>query len=404
MSKRGAATGKRRLPDWLSGFDTFTQNSESPRSFHLWAGISAISAALQRRCYMKWGHDTIYPNMYIVLVGPSGRVRKGDPINISQSFIKPLPIPILLEQNSPEYVARFMKENLQSFTDPITGNIMMHSSVCCFLEELAVFTGEKNTGFLSTLTNWYDSRNNWGRGTKNAGIDDIVGVCLNMLAATAPDWIPFIFTREAIGGGFTSRCIFVVEDHKAQIVANPNKVAPNSALREALQEDIAIISTMAGQFEFEPQAEDEYEQWYVEQERRLQEALDNQSIDPVMQGYFARRPTHIKKVGMALSASKRSDYIISVSDFRRARTILEIAEKRMPSVFQGTGSARYVHETEIVLGIIRQAKEIKRSDLLRLVYRNVDENALQTITRTLSEMHIISVRLSGPEAFYTYKD
>src|SRR5208282_37752 len=166
--------GQRRLSDWLSGFAQYTQNSESPRSFHLWAGISAITAVLQRRCWLRWGHDTIYPNMYIVLVGPSGRVRKGDAIMISQSFVKPLTIPMLGEDNSPEYISKFMHDSLQSYTDPQTENIVMHSSVCCFLEELSVFTGERNTQFLSKLTNWYDSRNNWKRGTKNMGVDDIV--------------------------------------------------------------------------------------------------------------------------------------------------------------------------------------------------------------------------------------
>src|SRR5574337_943259 len=163
---RMKSTFKRRLPDWIKAFELYTKNSESPRMYHVWAACSTIAAALQRKCWMKWGHDTIYPNLYVILVGPSGRVRKGDPINISKNFVKALDVPMIGEDNSLEYIIRYMHDAIQTYKEPGTGRIEMHSSVTCFVEELSVLTGERNTRFLANLTNWYDGRSEWTRRTK----------------------------------------------------------------------------------------------------------------------------------------------------------------------------------------------------------------------------------------------
>src|SRR5574337_1692764 len=148
---RSSNTLKRRSHDWIRAFEKYTENSESPRMFHTWAACSTLAAAMQRRCYMRWGHDTIYPNLYVVLVGPSGRVRKGDPINIARSFVTPLRLPTIGEDNTPEYIIRFMRESATNFTDQSTGKVCQHSSVTCFVEELSVLTGERNTKFLAYL-------------------------------------------------------------------------------------------------------------------------------------------------------------------------------------------------------------------------------------------------------------
>ena len=78
---------KRMLSDWLAGYIEYTKNTEPPLSYHIWVGISTIAAALERKVYMKWGHSDIYPNQYIVLIGPSGQSRKGEAVNLARNFI-----------------------------------------------------------------------------------------------------------------------------------------------------------------------------------------------------------------------------------------------------------------------------------------------------------------------------
>ena len=82
--------GSRYYNDFLSAYLAYTNNTEPPTSYHTWTALSMIAAALQRRVYIKWGYETIYPNMYIVLVGPSGKCRKGTAMNVGKDLLKDL--------------------------------------------------------------------------------------------------------------------------------------------------------------------------------------------------------------------------------------------------------------------------------------------------------------------------
>jgi len=167
----------RRLNDWIKNYIQYTEYSESPLSYHTWAGVFCLASALQRKVYMQWGHTTIYPNQYIILVGPSGRARKGEAITTARSLIEELNIPLISDDNSPEAVILDMKRSTTNFTDAISGAVRLQSAVSCFAEELAVFTGYQNSAFLAYLTQWYDSRDKWVRRTKHQGTDEIVPGC-----------------------------------------------------------------------------------------------------------------------------------------------------------------------------------------------------------------------------------
>ena len=75
---------------WLDVYLKYVDNTESPTSYHVWTALSCIAGALQRKCYIKWGLETVYPNMYVVLVGSAGRTRKSLAINIGQDVFKEL--------------------------------------------------------------------------------------------------------------------------------------------------------------------------------------------------------------------------------------------------------------------------------------------------------------------------
>lgn len=392
----------RQLKDWISSFEEYTQHSESPRSFHLWAACSAVAAALQRRCYIKWGYETIYPNLYVVLIGPSGKARKSEPINISRRFVERLGIPILGEDNTQESIIREMKNAVQSFTDRSNKRVVFHSSVACFLEELAVFTGNQNTQFLAYLTNWYDSRDKWRRTTKHQGTDEIMGMCFNMLAASAPDWLPYILPREAIGGGFTSRCIFVVEERKSKIVLDPELFPADQNLSKQLQVDLELINTLNGPYEFAKDARELYTTWYGAEEHKIESGHATIS-DPLFSGYMSRRATHVKKIAMVMSASRGDDYVISAKDFTRARTLMEVTEKRMPRVFGGIGKARYAEETDLVLNYISRLGRVPKSAILRQFNRTLDNYSFDIVINVLTSMKLIKTASIGKsDTIYEY--
>ena len=66
----------RVLPDWIDGYLDYTANTEPKASYRRWAAISAVAAALQRKCYLVIGSETFYPNLYVILTGPPAARKK----------------------------------------------------------------------------------------------------------------------------------------------------------------------------------------------------------------------------------------------------------------------------------------------------------------------------------------
>lgn len=400
-AERKPPKGRRRLDDWINAYMDYVVGSESPLAFHRWAAVGAVAAAMQRKAYMRWGHSVIYPNNYIILVGPSGQTRKAEPVNIARDFVKSLNIPMIPEDTSMEKLIRSFRNSASTFKDGDSGEVMEQSSMAGFLEELSVLIGEQNTRFLAYLTNWYDSRDEWSRTTKHQGDDFLVGVCLNLLAATAPDWIPYMFTQAAIGGGFTSRCLFVVEQRKAKIVADPTIYPIDEDLKAALVHDIEHIHFIAGEYVFEPAAKRAYIEWYERQEKDIADGRLGMS-DPYFAGYIARRATHLKKLGMALSASRGGDRLIRLSDWERALGMLHDIEKEMHRVFQGIGKPKYISETDQVGDYVKQRGYVSKAEVLIHLKRVVDDYTLDAAVKVLGAMDMIEVYKKGTKVFYKW--
>jgi hypothetical protein len=384
----------RQLEDFITAYLKYVEGTESPTQYHLWCGISAIAAALQRKAYIVWGTETIFPNMYIVLIGPSGKCRKGVAMAIGQDLVRSIGIKVTAESITREALIRDLRECAVSYDDPDKG-IMFHCSLTTHSPELSVFLKQKDVAFLADLTDWYDSKSEWTYRTKGQGTDTIQGICFNLLGASAPDWLTSILPEEAIGGGFTSRVIFVVEDEKREVVPVPK--LPNTELRLKLKADLERIYVMAGEFRMNKESIEIYSNWYIEHNK-------NPVItDPKFFGYNERKATHLKKLAIILSASRGDSRVVTVDDFNRALTILDNTEKKMPRVFRSLGKSRYSELTMTVFDFIIEKKVVSRSEILRKFYLDVDDYTLDIIAKTLYAMKAISVDhiLNSNEIVYT---
>ena len=394
---------KRRLNDWISSYLTYVEDVESPTSYHIWTALGSIAGALERRVYALRGGSRISPNQYIVLVGPSGRARKGASMEYARPLLEDVGVRLAPEQCTPSAIIGLMADDknvISYFSQEKEGQrLCFQTPYTCFAEELAVLLGQKNTDFLALLTNWYDNRPTWQRLTRKHKGELIVGPCFNLIAATAPDWLPYMFTKEAIGGGWMARTIFVVEERKRKIVAWPNP--PDPKLKEDLTHDLEQIRTLSGELEFAEGAVEDYETWYVTEEQKMMEGAPS-IPDPRLAGYNARRATHLWKVAMAVSASRSNDLLVTKRDFARAKLILESTEKKMPRVFGGIGSAPFAQATDAVLQFIMDQKRCTRAELLNALYGDIDMWILEKVEKVLEEMGAIRRIISGSKTSYEY--
>lgn len=368
----------RCLDDWLQGFLDFMDNTEPPFLYKFWCGVSTIAAALQRKCYVPWGTLTFYPNMYIVLIGPPGRTRKGTAIGPAMDLLQELDIPLAAEATTREALIRSMFDARDTSVNPETGESYTHSSLTIFSAELTVFLGYQNHQLMSDLADWYDCRTKWTYRTKTQGSDDIRGVWVNILGATTPELIRTTLPMDAIGGGLTSRIIFVNEDQKGKIVPAPFLSPEQEGLRRDLLYDLEQIFMMSGPFRVTNEFLERWCEWYTYQEHNP--PFKDQFFD----GYMSRRANHIMKLSTIISAARRETRQIELEDFEDALRVLEQTELKMTRTFQGVGHSPMASVVTNIMTTVGNAGEMTKPELLRQHHRDVrDEREMDAIINML---------------------
>lgn len=364
-----------------------------------------IAGALQRKVHLRWGFEKIHPNLFVVLVGPSGKARKGVALGIAKAMLAEVPgLSIAPEASTREAVISSMKRAITNYQDPSNGTIKFHCSLTAFSEELSVFLGQNDIKFLANLTDWYDSKDKWAYETVGRGRDSLEGLCFNLLGATAPEWLQSMLPQEAVGGGFTSRIIFVVEDKKGKTVAKHNLTPEEIALEGALKRDLERINQLAGAFTFTQAGEAAYVGWYEEQDKLLAKG-EHPIEDPRFAGYCERRATHLRKIMMLMSVSRGDSLEIDETDFARSIKMMRSTELKMHRTFGGLGQAKYSDATEKVMTYIRTLGITTRSVLMSKFYRDVDSATLKIIEEVMVQMNVVTIELcnDNKDKKYTWK-
>lgn len=385
----------RQLTDWLTEYMKFTENSEPPDSFRLWTGISVIAASLKRKCSLQWGSSPLFPNMYIILVGPSG-CRKGTAMGPGYNMLRKLGIKMAAEATTREALIKTVKESTDVVAASDGSAVYNHCSLTVFSQELTVFLGYNNMQLMADLCDWFDCRDLWIYRTKNSGTDEIIGVWVNLMGATTPDLLASTLPRDAIGGGLTARMIMIYAARKGKIIAVPHQTEAEKRLGETLQNDLEKISMLSGEFKISDDFLDVYIPWYVEQNH-------NPPIDDTrFTGYVERRGMHVLKLSMICSASRDDSMTINAKDLSRAIKMLEDVEKNMPYIFQGVGKS---NTGDILTGVMRHCMtkgSCTLSDLLNMFYQDADRRIMIGILQTLEGMKTVSLMETPNDLLITY--
>jgi len=351
---------------------------------------------------MKWGRSTIYPNLYVILVGPSGRAKKGTAMEFAKPFLKHIRIKLIEGAITREKLIRRMGEAVE--TIPGEGKTLIQCAVTYVSPELSVFLGQNNLKLLADLCDWYDCPSSWPYDTKGQGTDFLEGVCFNLLGATAPDWLPSILPKEAVGGGFTSRVIWIVEEDKRGTVVFPEI---DEDLEKILRRDLEQVALICGEYKFLPETAQAYSDWYTESDKKARRGhLPIQ--DPKFSGYCDRRATLIKKICMLVAASEGDSLWITPQQFDRAIKLLRLAEQKMARAFAGLGAARYAYATEQLLNFVAKHKVVTQRQVLSFFFRDIDEYTFQIVTKTLEKAGAITIEYnhstSPPEVILRIRD
>lgn len=369
----------RLLENWIQAYLAYTGESESPELYHKWVAISSISAVLRRRSFFDMSYFLLYPNMYIVLVGPAGRCKKSTAMRIGRGVFTSTPdIEFSADSTTRE---RFIQDMQQAHKNGESA-VTVHST------EFASLLTSSGMDMVVWLTDIFDCPPEWEHKTKIGGTNKIVGPYLNLLGATTPDWIAKAMPLDTIGIGLTSRIIFIYQDTPRRRPWRPKLSPEQLKLREMLVHDLNVIATLNGEFKFTNEADAAYDTWY---QGRVEDP--NPTGDPRLNGYYERKPMHLIKLAMIVSASRRDDLMIRIDDFNAAQALFDEAEESMPRVFANVGKnplAVDVEEVHKAL-IVHHDKGLAFGELMGMFKHSVRKDELAEVLDTLVMMNVIKL-------------
>jgi hypothetical protein len=222
--------------------------------------------------------------------------------------------------------------------------IVRHHSVTCIAEEFSTLLGTRDVDMLVTLTKLWNADDLYKYSTKTSGEDEIPNFYITLLAGTTPQWLSSSLPKEAIGGGFTSRIVFVCETKRGK----SRSLTEDIMDAETLELEAPLLKMLGdrifkqkGEVFWTPEAGEWYTDWYMN-------LMDNEpSIQDIrFHDYiFGRKPIMVWKVATCIASSDGTQDAMGRSTItqeimEQAVGMLDELEANMPHAFGGYGQSK----------------------------------------------------------------
>lgn len=356
----------RKLEDWLEAFVTYASTTESPKQMHFWSGVSAIAGALRRKVWFDQIKFKWYPSFYIVFVAPPGIVAKSTTVDIAMDLLKEVPGIKFGPDNA---TWQEVPASFEAAFEMYEYNAEWHpmSAVTYLASELGNLIDFRNQEMINLLITLWDGRKSYEKRTKGSGNNMVQAPWINIIGCTTPQWIATNLPAIAIGGGFTSRCVFIYADKKERFIPYLDEVTPGDedALRDHLIHDLAHISAnLVGPYALDPKAREWGHVFYHDLWNNRPITLKDDHFD----GYIARKQTHLHKTAMVIAAARRDERIIKLEDMETASVMLTTAEGHLNNVFKRVGESEEASMMDRVIRYVQERGSVDYDHVYRMVY------------------------------------
>lgn len=395
-----------RKPWHEAFFECIAPHTDAPDQFVTWSAISLIGAALKNNVKFEIGTFTLYPNQFIVLVGPPG-VGKGTCMNMITDIVKeckPLQVVnTLSDRITAEKIIEMIADgwattplfvNQQFVMAPRDHNCLLFSS------ELRVLLGASDWMLEFLEEAW--SRTTFDYQTKNKGSVNITSMCCSLLAASVPEFLRNVNYEATmvITGGFSSRCLFIYADKPSKDLPFPVALKKNpksKALYDDLIADLKDIATLNGEFTVADDAKIIFEN-FLKQNRLAAEEDDLEAVV----NFRARIKAHALKLAMVLSVSRNNSLIISKLDMFNAIAEINKMVSNLNKLFRGTGDSLDAQNTSRVQAFIEKYGMVSRKEILKNLHRHINEGTLDRILVVLSTIEFCEVIVQNHQTYYKH--
>jgi hypothetical protein len=390
----------RRLNSWIDGFVQLTEGTSSPVIFRKWTALSIIAGALEQKVWIRTTKRLLRPNLYVLLVGKPG-VGKSSAI-FSTNMLRKLPeVHMAPTSVSKASLADAMGDAVRTIVRP--GDlkpITAFNSLYVSAEELGNFLSVYENDFMSALNSMYDCA--LYRERKRSLKTELVieNPQLNILAGTTPGWLASNFPQYAWQEGFASRLMLVYSE-ESKMIDPWAEDETDLVLEAALEEDLSSIHNMFGIMKFDDEVMSLYKEWLFKGQKPVPD-------HPKLEHYRTRRPAHLFKLCMCMSAQRTDDRIISVDDYNQAMELLLEIELSMPTIFRemNSGGDRDVIDEAFAFiesTFVRDQAAVPEYKLIHFLSKRVFAREVKKILEIMVESNVIRPKeIMGPGGRPTY--
>lgn len=402
----------------------YVNNTESPVIMHIWSAISAAAAAMGRHVWLEQGTGNMFPNMYILLVGPPG-VRKNSAINYAVKILRESTgvkfapddtggqrqgLIVALEDSESDDVSAqlggtdladinlLVKDDVLSSLGKVKLNLTAddpdaHALYIC-ATEFGSFLGQGSLDMTRFLIKMWDAEDYTYKIRKEYNI--LKNPLLNLLGGTTAADLSTLLPPEAIGQGFMSRIILVFASQKAKRLP-PSKSFLNNNLSKDLEKVYKFLfETLEGKMIMSNEAAKVSDKIYME---------DIKIADTRFIHYSERRQDHLTKLAMVLAATKMSD-TIAPADMEEANNILLQTERTMTDALGEYGLSPLAVARQKMVEFIQHANGPVSDNILWMMLRK--DMRMLDFKNCLSELinarKILQVKTKQGTAFVYNED
>ena len=399
---------------FIKHYMEYMDGQETPYSFDFWCAIWLVSSVLRRRCYINRPGSPVWPNSYVLLVAPPAVARKGVAISkateLMQWYLATTQSPSMLYGGS-------LTPSMLTTEMAVLSEQHGCSSVLLALPELSrSFARNAAKSTISFLTDLFDTKELETGGTKRDGTYTIKKASINLLAASTPDWLGGFGDKDAIAGGFASRCIYVNEDKPKRRVKWGEQASQQSVdvARHALlsiEQRLTLLEQHHQGSEVPIQvtkgAVDYYEDWRDRQE--AEQVLENNG------SVHARTSRHVLTVACVFACSdlsfeiQQNHIIAAIKAIECVAPKQEVAKEsssqrssgEQPSQINPTAEDKEAYRSRIfskLVEILREAGKIgiRQTEVTIKMRYSCEGDVVRTMLRMLSDYRCAQMfKLSG---------
>lgn len=368
---------------FITDFVLSLRGTESPTSYCVWAALWALASVLKREVWFKRFPKPLFPSLYVALVSPPRRCAKSTVIRYAGGLVEAAPFymknpllarikrpNLLYSKATPEAFSTLLEPEIERVAVGDEGDIEQverYPQICMCVSEFTTLLGRQqyNLGLIDRLTDLYD----------NAVSDDITigrgmkifrDSYVTLFGGTQPDKLQSSLPPEAVGGGFLSRLILVVESGGARCYPHPQPT-PGAPNEEELSRRLAWIGeTCQGEYFLSDEAEEYYTNWYQDFHDALLDTSNSR-----LQDMQCRIDVHLLKLALLLRAQRYEvGNEIQLSDIQQANAILQKTYGPAMEQVDGIGATDDYRFYKLMKQRVQEQEQLTRRQLIKYMSGN----------------------------------